>query len=213
MKTFDELPVEVQEKMLDEQVMQGNSRNPKVFRERIKDGFCWSDTRLGHDGWYNTLNGDYSAFYAMYPKHTPPEIDLTKLTPAEIERDYVMRNGGKFRVICTDKIGGDYPIVVLINEQDKEFAVSLSSCGNFSVYDKEHRYGLIPRPVEKFEMDEPVMVRDSEDMEWERRHYRSSEGGIHTCWGDGSDSFTVRCLNNYRIWKFVRKPTPEELKR
>ena len=75
MTQFERAPIEVQEKMLERQVEQGNHRDPNVFIRnfsagKANRGFNWSDTPEGHDFWENIVdNGDYSEFFELYPKH------------------------------------------------------------------------------------------------------------------------------------------------
>ena len=72
--TFDELPVEIQEKMMERQVEQGNKRNEEVFRRHlrssaVKGGFTWDDTPEGALFWSKVLDGGkMETFYQRYPK-------------------------------------------------------------------------------------------------------------------------------------------------
>lgn len=68
--TWDDLPIEIQHKILDCQEEQGNSRNPKFFRNDSKDGgFTWINTKEGHDFWNKILNGGkFKEFYDLYPE-------------------------------------------------------------------------------------------------------------------------------------------------
>lgn len=87
MKKFNELPVEIQEVMLDEQVLQGNKRNAEPFvnnvdSSRMNGGFNWCDSSQGveikENGgsfWHNILiNDDYTEFYKRYPKKEYPRV-------------------------------------------------------------------------------------------------------------------------------------------
>ena len=73
-KEFNELPAEIQERMLQEQERQGNPRNAKVFEEDIeagvlRGGFTWEKSVEGLDFWLGIiLYGDFTAFYERYPK-------------------------------------------------------------------------------------------------------------------------------------------------
>lgn len=73
-KEFNELPAEIQERMLQEQERQGNPRNAKVFEEDIeagvlRGGFTWEKSVEGLDFWLGIiLEGDFTAFYERYPK-------------------------------------------------------------------------------------------------------------------------------------------------
>ena len=71
---FKDLPVEIQQRMLDEQVRQGNTRNEKVFVERLyapksQGGFAWAQSVEGTDFWTEILlKGNFAVFYKKYPK-------------------------------------------------------------------------------------------------------------------------------------------------
>jgi len=76
MKTVNDLPIEIKEKMMDEQEAQGNKRDWSVF-EKAKysavsyGGFNWDKTELGHDNWATIiLNHYYEPFYKQYPQNT-----------------------------------------------------------------------------------------------------------------------------------------------
>src|SRR5690554_2573033 len=73
---FKDLPVEIQERMLDEQERQGNPRNAEVFKENTATGadkvFFWAKSEEGHIFWERIiLNGNLSVFYEKYPKSKP----------------------------------------------------------------------------------------------------------------------------------------------
>lgn len=86
---YMDLPPEIQEKMLAEQEKQTGVRNYKVFTigvnaSRNLGGFTWgeSDIIYGNtDGekdlfWDRIIvDGDFSGFYALFPKHTQVEQD------------------------------------------------------------------------------------------------------------------------------------------
>ena len=70
---FKDLPVEIQERMLDEQVRQGNPRNAEVFEKKTKadaqqGGFLWEQSVEGHDFWSKIIGGIIAVFYEKYPK-------------------------------------------------------------------------------------------------------------------------------------------------
>ena len=74
MTQFDKLPVEIQERMLDEQVRQGSPRNAEVFERDIKTdvfagGFDWVESVEGYGFWAEIiLNDNFAVFYEKYPK-------------------------------------------------------------------------------------------------------------------------------------------------
>lgn len=80
MLQFKDLPVEIQERMLDEQVRQGNKRDEEVFEKDItalggQGGFSWGRTDEGYAFWYEIIvNGNFDIFYEKYPKKTALNI-------------------------------------------------------------------------------------------------------------------------------------------
>jgi hypothetical protein len=83
---FKDLPAEIQQRMLDEQVRQGNPRNAEVFEESISatssdGGFFWVESVDGYDFWGKIIvDGDFSDFYAKYPKRP-----LLKVIPLHVK--------------------------------------------------------------------------------------------------------------------------------
>ena len=71
---FKDLPVEIQERMLDEQEKQGYPRNAEVFEKAtsaspFEGGFLWAQSVEGFDFWNRIIeNGDIAVFYKKYPK-------------------------------------------------------------------------------------------------------------------------------------------------
>lgn len=83
MVRFKDLPKEIQERMLDEQVRQGNPRNEKVFERFIdtsvnEGGFWWEKSVEGHAFWDRILfKGNLDVFYEKHPK--PPQLKTIPL--------------------------------------------------------------------------------------------------------------------------------------
>lgn len=71
---FKDLPVEIQQRMLDEQERQGYPRNAEVFEKAtsaspFEGGFLWAQSVDGLDFWKKILlDGNFAEFYAKYPK-------------------------------------------------------------------------------------------------------------------------------------------------
>lgn len=71
---FKDLPVEIQQRMLDEQERQGYPRNAEVFEKAtsaspFEGGFLWAQSVEGFDFWNRIIeNGDLAEFYKKYPK-------------------------------------------------------------------------------------------------------------------------------------------------
>ena len=78
---FKDLPVEIQQRMLDEQERQGYQRNPYEFMEGITGGFLWSRSVEGGAFWEKIImNGNFADFYAKYPKRP-----LLKVIPLHVK--------------------------------------------------------------------------------------------------------------------------------
>jgi len=87
MREFEKLPVEIQEKMMEHQVEQGNKRNSYVFKNdiscgKIGGGFYWGSTLEGRNFWRKIIvDKNFTEFYKRYPKKdTIQENKLEKAT-------------------------------------------------------------------------------------------------------------------------------------
>ena|SRR5690554_511685 len=84
---FKDLPKEIQERMLNEQVRQGNPRNAEVFEKKIaadedQGGFYWIKSAEGHAFWDRILfDGNFAVFYEKYP----PKKPALKVIPLHIK--------------------------------------------------------------------------------------------------------------------------------
>lgn len=69
-----DFPIEVVEKMIEEQVKQGNCPNVEVFQKYISadggdDGFFWCQTDDGNEFWEKVIGEDnFDLFFEKYPK-------------------------------------------------------------------------------------------------------------------------------------------------
>lgn len=69
-----DFPIEVIEKMIEEQVKQGNYPDVKVFQNYITSdvddgGFDWNETNGGYDFWLEVVdNRNFELFFKKYPK-------------------------------------------------------------------------------------------------------------------------------------------------
>lgn len=69
-----DFPIEVVEKMIEEQVKQGNCPNVGVFQKHISadtvdGGFNWYNTEDGDDFWIEIIDGgNFELFFKKYPK-------------------------------------------------------------------------------------------------------------------------------------------------
>ena len=62
----------------------------------------------------------------------------------------------------------------------------------------------------KVEVDTPILVRQTKDGEWLRRHFAKYENGIVYTWKDGHTSWTVLHDEDVTAWKFAKLAESEE---
>ena len=61
----------------------------------------------------------------------------------------------------------------------------------------------------KVEVDTPILVRESEDEEWLKRHFAKYEGRKVYAWNGGCTSWTEDCMKS---WKYAKLAENEETK-
>ena len=75
-----DFPIEVVEKMIEEQVKQGNCPNVEVFQKYgsadvSDDGFTWGNTEDGDDFWMAVIDEcNFDLFFEKYPKKNKPNL-------------------------------------------------------------------------------------------------------------------------------------------
>ena len=57
----------------------------------------------------------------------------------------------------------------------------------------------------KVAVDTPILVRQTKDGEWLRRHFAKYEGGIVYTWKDSHTSWTEDCMTGWDYGKTCRK--------
>ena len=62
----------------------------------------------------------------------------------------------------------------------------------------------------KVEVDTPILVRQTKDGEWLRRHFAKYEGGIVYTWKDALTSWTVLHDEDVTAWKYAKLAESEE---
>lgn len=56
----------------------------------------------------------------------------------------------------------------------------------------------------KVAVDTPILVRDSEEEMWRRRHFAKYENGIVYSWSGGATHWTMHRSSNINDWKFAK---------
>lgn len=62
----------------------------------------------------------------------------------------------------------------------------------------------------KVAVDTPILVRDSEEEAWRKRHFAKYENGIVYAWSAGSTSWSVSASGNIVGWKMAKLAESEE---
>jgi hypothetical protein len=68
------LPLEIQEKVFEKQIEQGNKTNSELylFKDKKQGNFNWASTHEGYDFWHDIFCGNYNNFYKKYPNNNTP---------------------------------------------------------------------------------------------------------------------------------------------
>lgn len=62
----------------------------------------------------------------------------------------------------------------------------------------------------KVAVDTPILVRDSEEEAWRKRHFAKYENGIVYAWGYGATSWSARGSGDISDWKMAKLAESEE---
>ena len=62
---------------------------------------------------------------------------------------------------------------------------------------------MLPFDWSKVPVDTPILVRDSQDDEWLRRHFAKFEDGVVYTWDDGRTSWSLSSLGKVD-WKYAK---------
>ena len=70
----------------------------------------------------------------------------------------------------------------------------------------------IEPPVDwsKVAVDTPILVRDSEEEAWRKRHFAKYENGIVYAWAGGATSWSAERSSNITDWKMAKLAESEE---
>jgi len=96
MKKWQEIPVEIQEKMLEHQEAQIGKRNESVFEKSIaasseQMGFDWGRTTEGLVFWIAILeNGKFDLFYELYPKEKKKDKRFPLVATSNIHSNLIV---------------------------------------------------------------------------------------------------------------------------
>lgn len=94
-------PIEIVERMLEEQVRQGNRENIKVFQKALssgrgKGGFNWFATREGVSFWKEIIEkNNFNEFFKLYPKKEEKQVEVKQDEPTQAATQYTKETQSK----------------------------------------------------------------------------------------------------------------------
>lgn len=107
---WEDLPSEIQNRMLECQVEQGNKKDPEVFKKKMttskpSGGFTWSSTKEGRSFWDEIIfKNNVEHFYTIYPKKEKDEFkkgDYIVTTKETYSKAYPINHCFKQRHDCS----------------------------------------------------------------------------------------------------------------
>jgi len=125
-----------------------------------------------------------------------------------MDKKYRTRDGRPVRVLCVDRKGPQPVVALVTNDSGVEIMGVFVADGTY--FTKPSALDLIEvSPYEDYQIDEPVMVRDTTDDYWQPWHFAGvDERGKPLTWSAGGTSWSTNvCVD----WKFCRRPTEGEL--
>ena len=127
----------------------------------------------------------------------------------EIGKKYHTESCLEVSVIKDDLRGTPWPVVIVIDCGDGSDTIDFCSVDGMTT-----SHGQLVEYGSQFKMDDPVMVRDADSHQWEKRYfaYLRNDGPFPTfaTWRFGLTSWTAG-KDAITIWDCCRKPTVEEL--
>lgn len=134
-----DFPIEVVEKMIEEQVKQGNCPNVEVFQKNSaidveNGGFTWEQTDDGDDFWIEIIdNCNFDLFFEKYPKKNNP--NLVYITgDSEIGMD-IIKTLEKYGGINEHNYKGDKNDCVYYIEPNNNFIEICDFLTNLNLWD------------------------------------------------------------------------------
>jgi len=131
----------------------------------------------------------------------------------EMGKKYRTKDGRSVRILCTDLIDDIFTVVAAVKDNDEEYVERYTNDGRYWSCEKSHRDLVEVTEWDDFKVDEPVMVRDSEDTPWMQFHFAGvSDNGVPTVFAGGATSWSSSpdfCL----YFRHCRRPTEEELQK
>ena len=133
------------------------------------------------------------------------------MSEISMDKKYKTRTGLSVRVLCNDA-KGKFPVIALVlgvSGQSSEYIIRTTLEGSYYEREESENDLIEVSPYDDFEIDEPVMVRDSDGAvmsRWQRRYFAGiNESGYPLAWAEGMTSWSA---DGYKTrWDECRRPT------
>ncbi|WP_444240778.1 hypothetical protein [Eshraghiella crossota] len=107
-------------------------------------------------------------------------------------------------------VGGEITKCINTNCAECVFCSSVIACRAKIAEWANSEYVESPVNWSKIKVDTPILVRDSEENAWTKRHFAKYEDNAVYAWGAGSTSWSVSTSRNIVGWKFAKLAESEE---
>jgi len=131
-----------------------------------------------------------------------------------MNKKYKTRDGRPVRLLCTNRSSKltRYTVVALVDKGETLEVYTEDGCATIGCETPQDLIEI--SEWDDFQVDEPAMVRDKNDSEWERRYFAGvTKEGRPSTWRSGVTSWTNMDGCSISCWDECRRPTEEELKR
>lgn len=165
--TYDELPVEIQERMLLEQEKQGNERNPEVFRKYLHsdgghEGFYWDETKDGSKFWFSILsNKNFDVFFKRYPKKEEELLELEDEEKPSLNLIELLTNAPNGLPLYSTVLG---PCTLV--RVDSDLITVTADKENYFQFTSEGKLGLLTAALLK--VSECVLFPSKDQRDWSK---------------------------------------------
>ena len=116
-----DFPIEVVQKMVDEQVNQGNPADVSVFQKQKYGGFDWFKTTDGEDFWGRVIvDKNFDLFFDKYPKEHEDDFWIDPKGKMMLVWDH-NENDAQERIVIAKLLNCHFPYIAVGSEQENIF--------------------------------------------------------------------------------------------
>lgn len=140
-----DFPIEVVQKMVDEQVRQGNKADVEVFQKVnwtsfYNGGFCWVNSRYGFDFWAKIIRlKDFDLLFSKYPKQSDLKEDNSKADKVVVKEKKAtkrtFRKLSEVKLLVTNR--NRKAVIAFLDEVCNEKNKTSNSDGTLNLFKKD----------------------------------------------------------------------------